>query len=164
MAASNILSAGLTARNAGNTNMSYFYEANLKVKSATLEMTSGEEANSVYRFVSIKSGSRLDKLEIACDAMSGLTGVDIGLYRTAADGGAVVDQDLIATAVDLSSALPFTEKTFEATATNISKCEKRIWELVSGLTADPIVEYDICLTALQAPPSGTVSMRVYIAT
>jgi hypothetical protein len=84
----------------------------------------------------------------------------VGIYKTARDGGAVVSAALFASAVDLSSAHDFTNDLLEATATDISQCEKRLWEL-AGLSADPGIDYDICATGnTVGSAAGTISMKV----
>lgn len=111
-----------------------------------LEVAAADDDTSVYHFFRVKSNDRVDKLEFGNDAITGGTSFDMGLYDTAANGGAVVDADLFASAVDLSSAHGRTDYTYEATATNIDANDAMIWELL-GLTADPNTEYDVCLTA-----------------
>ena len=125
----------------------------------TVEVAAADSDTSVYRFVRLRSSDRLSTLQVACDAITAGTSYDFGLYRTAADGGAVVDADLFASAVDLSSALAFTDITYEATAANISQVEKRLWELL-GLIADPMIEYDVCALAnTVGSAAGTISVR-----
>lgn len=133
----------------------------LRESVAALEILAADDAGSVYRLMRIHSGMRLSSLEIGHDAITGMTTADIGLYRTAEDGGAVVDVDLFASAVSLASAAALTDRTYEATATNIAQIDKAIWELL-GLTEDPQVYYDVCVTATTNAPSagGTLAGRM----
>jgi len=67
---------------------------------------------------------------------------DIGLYKTTADGGAVVDADLFASAQLLTAALTKTELLFESTTITRANSEKALWEHL-GLTSDPGITYDV---------------------
>lgn len=129
---------------------------------ATVEVAAADDDNSVYRLFRVRSSWRISSLELANDAITGGTAYDLGVYDTAANGGAVVasQQQLFASAVDLSSAHAFTDNTYEATATNIDKVEKQLWELM-GLSADPLKDYDICLTGTTVGSgAGTISARM----
>lgn len=127
-----------------------------------VEKAASDSNSSVFRLARFRSSDRISQLTLFNDAITGGTSYDVGLYRSAFDGGAVVDADLFATALDLSSAsaVAGAEILTEATATNIDKVEKRLWELL-GLSADPQVEYDLALTATTAGSgAGTIAARV----
>lgn len=126
----------------------------------TVEVAAADSDTSTFRFARLRSSDRVSSIHVWSDAITAGTSFDIGLYRIAADGGAVVDADLFASAVDLSSAVAGTDVTFEATATNISQIEKRLWELL-GLSSDPGYDYDVVLTAnTVGSAAGTISLRV----
>ena len=126
----------------------------------TVETLAADDALSVYRLVRVPSNARLTSILLATDAITGATASDVGVYQTAANGGAVVDADVFATDVDISAAATvFTEVLLEATATDISKCEKPLWELL-GLTSDSRREYDIAVTVNDVTAAGTISMKV----
>lgn len=123
----------------------------------TVEVAAADDDTSVYRLGRLRSSDRLAQLLVANDAITGGTVFDFGLYRTAADGGAVVSVELFASNVDLSSAVAFRDLLYEATPTNIDKVEKRLWELL-GLSADPQIDYDVCATgATVGSGAGTIS-------
>jgi hypothetical protein len=126
----------------------------------TVEVAAADDNGSVYRFARLRSSDRVSQINLFSDAITGGTAFDLGLYRTADDGGAAVDVDLFASDLDLSSAVAGTDVTYEATAANIDKVEKRLWELL-GLSADPQTDYDLALTAdTVGTAAGTVSVRV----
>lgn len=127
---------------------------------ATVEVAAADDDTSVYRLFRIRSSDRISSILLANDVITGGTSFDLGVYQNAANGGAVLSVSLFADAVDLSSAHGFTDNTYEKTATNIDKVEKRLWELL-GLSADPGVSYDICLTAnTVGSGAGTISARM----
>lgn len=126
----------------------------------TVEVAAADDNGSVYRFARLRSSDRVSEVRLWTDGITGATAYDLGLYRTDADGGAVVDDDIFASAVDISGGLAGTDVTFESGSTNIDKVEKRIWELLA-LSADPQLDYDLCLTAdTVGSAAGTISLRV----
>ncbi len=125
----------------------------------TVETLAADDAASVYRLCRVPSSARISSILLASDAITTASTSDVGLYQTAANGGAVLDADFFATDYDISSATAFTEVMLEATATDISKCAKPLWELY-GLTSDPCIAYDICVTVNDVTAAGTISMKV----
>lgn len=126
----------------------------------TVEVAAADDDTSVYRLVRIPSGARIHKVELMSDAITGATDYNLGLYKPAyTGGGIVVDDNLIADALDFSSGntVPV-EVTFDQI--DIDDIEKRVWELLA-LSADPHTEYDIALTSVtNGTGAGTISIRV----
>ncbi len=131
----------------------------VRAAAGTVETLAADDAASVYRLVRIPSNARILDILLASDAITTASTSDVGLYQVAANGGAVLDADFFATDYDISSATAFTSVMLEATVTDISKCAKPLWELY-GLTADPGIFYDICVTANDVTAAGTISMKV----
>lgn len=130
----------------------------------TVEIAAADDNGSVYRMARLRSSDRVSQLTVFNDVIAGGSGFDLGLYRTADDGGAVVDADLFASTLDFTTAptVPAagSDVVFESAATDIAKIEKRLWELL-GLSADPQVDYDIAFTGnAVGSAAGTVSLRV----
>jgi hypothetical protein len=125
----------------------------------TVETLAADDALSVYRLCRVPSNARISSILLASDAITGASASDVGVYQTAANGGAAVDDDFFATNVDISSAIAFTEVLLEATATDIAKCDMPLWELL-GLSADSKRDYDICVTVNDVTAAGTISMKV----
>lgn len=131
----------------------------------TAEVASGDSINSTYRLARVKSNSRVSRVLISSDAVTAAA-ADVGIYRTAADGGAVVDADFFASAQSIAAAIVNTDITHEADAADagasfgLQDVEKPLW-LALGLTADPMIEYDVALTlTAAATAAGTVSLKV----
>lgn len=162
MAVANTKSTAITNDDASPKvlNQPYIDSAVIKEKVGTVETAAADDDGSVYRLVRVRSSCRITSLLVANDAITAGTAFEMGVYQTALNGGAVVDADIFASAVDLSSALGWTEYINEATATDKDKVEKRLWELL-GLTVDPQRDYDICLTGTTVgSAAGTISMKV----
>ena len=86
---------------------------------------------------------------------------DIGLYRTTADAGAVVNAAFFASAVSLNGgALSKSDVTLESTVVSVANAAKPVWENLS-LTSDPSVDYDVTLTLTgAADATGTALIEV----
>lgn len=122
-------------------------------------VTSGDSIGSTYRFARVRSNARVSQI-LGCTTAITTCAADVGLYRTAADGGAVVDADFFASAQSLATAGTF-DVTHEAGGTgshfgDLTKAEMPLWQAL-GLSADPNIEYDIAFTLTAAAGSaGTV--------
>lgn len=132
----------------------------LRSKVGTLEAVSGDSIGSTYRILRVPSNARIDALLISSDDIGTTTVADFGLYRTAADGGAVVDADFFASALSLSGgALAKVDITYESAVVDTPNHGKALWEQL-GLSADPKVYYDIVATlTAAADAAGTITLR-----
>ncbi|MGH8596739.1 MAG: hypothetical protein ACREXT_08790 [Gammaproteobacteria bacterium] len=141
--------------------------ARVKEKIAVLAMTTGAAAD-IKRFVRVPSRARIGAVLMRnTDLDSNGTptlATDIGLYRTAADGGAVVDADFFASAITQLQAavVNFTDVTYESGVVTAANSGKRIWEALA-LAADPGVDYDVALTyttGAATHANGDVAVKV----
>lgn len=125
---------------------------------ATLETATADDSGHYYRMMLVHSSWRVSTLEIAHDAVTGLSDVDIGLYDLGDedDPGDAVDADFFADAVDISSAGAMTDVTYERAATAIADIEAPLWEQL-GLSEDPGKYYELVITA-QADPNAAVTI------
>lgn len=127
---------------------------------ATIAAANGDSIGSTYRFMRVRSSDRVSAVKLYCDAITSGAG-DVGLYRTAADGGAVVDADFFASAQSIASAITTgTEIQHESGVYGIEDIELPLWSGL-GLSADPGVDYDIVVTLTAATTAaGDVSLKV----
>lgn len=128
----------------------------------TLETVSGDSVGSVYILASVPSCARVSQLLMYCDDIGTTTVADFGVYRTTADGGAVVDQDLFGSAVSLKDgAVNASDITHEAgSGFDISDIEKPLWQ-AAGQSSDPKCMYDICATLTgAADAAATLTLKV----
>lgn len=120
----------------------------------------GGDAGSTYRFCSIPSNAKMVRAFYSCDDLGTGVTLNIGLYQTTANGGAVADQDFFASALDVATAaVGITEITFERGATLIDEIEKPLWERL-GLSADSQREYDVVAVSASAAATGTLAVWV----
>lgn len=164
MAVVNTKSTSITNLDAGDLNPDYKSRGVLREAVDTLETVNGDSIGSTYRTVRLWSGWRVSDVIIDSDDIGTTTAADVGLYRTAADGGAVVDADFFASALVLNAgALSGSNVTHESAVVDIANKGKRLWEQL-GLTADPGLWYDLALTlTAAADAAGTITTRVRFA-
>lgn len=125
-----------------------------------VEAANGDSSTSQYRFCRVYSSWRVAAVLLYCDAITS-GAMDVGIYQTAANGGAVVDADFFASAQSIASALVVgTNIAHESGVYGIEDLEKPLWEAL-GLTADPGRWYDVVgtLTADTAA-AGTIVVAV----
>lgn len=133
----------------------------LKQARGTVKTANGDDIASVYRFVRLPSSAYISRIKLYSDDIGTTTIADFGLYRTAADGGAVVDADAFASAVSLKDgAISGTEIQHESAVYGVEDVEQQLWQ-IAGLSADPKVMYDVCATlTAAADAAGTISLIV----
>lgn len=165
MAVVAVKSTGITNADAKVLNNARVFRGVLEEAVGTVEAANGDSIASVYRFCRVPSNARISRVLLSCDAITTCAG-DVGVYKTARDGGAVVDVDFFGSAVSLASALSHSDITHEADPADAgagwgqADVEKPLWQAL-GLTADPYIEYDIAVTLTAAAGSaGTMSMKV----
>ena len=126
---------------------------------ATVEVTNGDSIASIFRMVRLPSNARVCSIWLYNDAITSAT-ADIGIYQTAANGGAVVDVDAYATALAISSARTVSPVDASFEARDIANAARKVWE-DAGLTADTQREYDLAFTlTAAATATGTVTWMV----
>lgn len=138
----------------------------LKEQVGTVEIAAADDNGSVYRLGRVHSSWRISELTLFNDAITSGSVFDVGLYRTAADGGAVVDANAFADNISLTSAsLTGTQLLNEGgSAVGVEDIEQRVWEM-AGQSSDPDVWYDICFTGdTVGSGAGTVSLRIRYVT
>lgn len=133
----------------------------LRESVATIEIATGNSSASTYTMLSIPSNARVSQILLYSDDMGTGTVADFGLYKSTADGGAVVDADFFASAVSLNSgAVNGTDICHEAGTTyDIDDAEKPIWSAL-GLSSDPHLIYDLVATlTVAADTGGTLTLK-----
>jgi hypothetical protein len=132
----------------------------LKESNGLVAVANGDSIASTLRICRVPSGARVSRVLINCTAITSAA-ADIGLYATAADGGAVLDADLFASAQSIASAIVInTDVTYESGIITAADYEKPLWQLL-GLTADPGKQYDVVATlTAAATAAGTLGLKV----
>ena len=124
---------------------------------ATLEVAVADDDGSKYRlFKAIPSTYIPAEISVMCDAITGGTDYELGLYET--NSGSVISKGLFMTGQTLATALTrATGHQLGLAAVDIANCKKTLAEL-SGQSR-PSNVYDIVLTAdTVGTAAGTVSV------
>lgn len=137
----------------------------LQQSSGTCEAANGDSIASKYIMHQIPSNAIGEVVKLYCDAITS-GAADIGIYRTSADGGAVVDVDFYASAQSIAAAIATgTEVQHEADPTDagvgfgLADLEKPLWQRLQ-FTSDPCCEFDVVLTLTAATTAaGTIGLR-----
>lgn len=108
---------------------------------ATVSATQADD--DTIRLVRVPSNARIDAVLLSTGDATTAGAINIGVWQTADNGGAVVDVDLFASALALTGG-PFnrSDQTFESGEYTHAESAKPLWEVL-GLSADPCREYDI---------------------
>lgn len=121
-----------------------------------------DSATSVHRFCRVPSNATIRQVLFSTGDATTAGALDIGVYKTAGDGGAVVDADLFASAFVLTNG-PFSNSdvTFESGQYTQAEAVKPLWEVL-GLTADPQCEYDIAGTITTTYDAAAVGQLLVV--
>jgi hypothetical protein len=106
-------------------------------------VSASQSSSDTIRFVRVPSNARVSEVLLCTgDATTG-GAINIGVWQTADNGGAVVDADLFAAALALTGG-PFnnSDQTFQSGEYTYSESALPLWQVL-GLSADPNIEYDI---------------------
>ena len=118
------------------------------------------DATSVARLLRLPSRARIHRVVFASDDLGTGGTVDVGVHQTTANGGAVVDADVFASAIDTdTAAVARTDITLESAVIGIEKCQQKLWQWL-GLSADSNRDYDITVTRNTAAGTGTVALWI----
>lgn len=110
-----------------------------------VEVSTSEDVGDILNFAYIPSNALVHRVLLSCDAIAATGAMDIGLYRTADDGGAAVDVDLFADGQVVTAALKNSDVTHESGIYGIEDKNKPLWEALN-LSEDPNVTYVIAGT------------------
>lgn len=138
--------------------------ARLRVKRGSITIGTAAGIGEILRMMKFRSGDRI--FEVLLSTTGGSAGAaDIGIYKSGtAHNGAVIDVDLIGSAVTTSGTVARVDQFKESTTLKDVDRGKTLWELVTigaaaTYTADPMEEWDLCLTMTTAI---TVSLQTIV--
>lgn len=122
----------------------------LEEASSVATVSATQAQGDIIRFVRVPSNARISQVLFSTADATTAGAINIGVYQTDDNGGAVVDADLFASALDLTGG-PFlnSDQTFESGEYTFAESALPLWEAL-GLTADPKREYDIAATVTTA--------------
>ena len=127
----------------------------MRVKTAYFKIETASATNAdVIRIAAFKSGDRIHRIIFSNDGAAGAGDMDIGLHAAGrAHDGAVVDDDLFATTLAITTAIDQVDVFDEAGLDNWDR-GKTLWAC-AGLSADPVLDYDLTGTVDTKPDADT---------
>lgn len=116
---------------------------NLKEAIGVATVSATQASGDTIRMCRVPSNARISEVLLTTGDATTAGAINIGVWKTAGDGGAVVDADLFASALALTGG-PFTnsDQTFESGEYTYAESALPLWEVL-GLSADPNLMYDI---------------------
>lgn len=125
-----------------------------------VEVSTATDTADEIRFCRIRSNAVIKQVLLSCDAVAVGGAMDVGIYRTDDDGGAVVDADHFASAQVVTTALVDSNVAHESGVYGVEDKDKPLWEAL-GLAADPQIWYDVAGTVTtDMGGAGTVCLEV----
>jgi hypothetical protein len=120
----------------------------------------GDSIGSKYVIAALPPTAIVTSVVLSCAALTS-GAADIGVYRNTADGGAVVDADLFASAQSIATALVKSNVTNESGTYTQALQEQPLWQ-AAGLTANPGGSLDIVITLTAAlTAGGSIGLEVF---
>lgn len=134
----------------------------LKEASSVATTLAAQAQNDIIRFVRVPSNARISEVLISAADATTAGAINIGIYQTDDYGGAVVDADLFASALDLAGG-PYEnlDVTFESDEYTYAESGLPLWEVL-GLTADPNREYDVAATVTTLFNGGPTAIALKV--
>lgn len=141
---------------------------NLFIGVVTFEVAAADSDASIYRlFKDVNSSLIPVSMRVSCDAITGCSDVDFGLYDSLDAGGAVVDKDCLGDGLDISAGYSRILGLDCLVNVDLSEARKRLWELVDAVTLTLNTKkgaYDIAMTAnTVGSGAGTVTVVAIFA-
>lgn len=150
MAVVNVKSTSITNQDANVATPGTLVNGGLRGACEVVTLTNGDSIASTYRLFRIQSNARMSALNVFCAAITTCAG-DIGLYRTATDGGAVVSSGFFTAAQTLAAASPGINVLGGNVLAPAAR-NKKLWQAL-GLATDPAIYYDVTITLTAAAAS-----------
>lgn len=151
-----------SAVEAGNVAAAYKQQGSgVIVMTQTFEVAAADDDGSVYRvFPDVNPHLVPIKVEVVNDAITGGTSFDFGLYNP--NSGAVVNKNVLASAVSMASARAVGSEGSLLSAVNRADLGKTLFDLVSGAIGALKGGYDLALTAnTVGTVAGTITVTAY---
>jgi len=141
----------------------------LKVLRKTIPIAAADSNTSKFLIAQIPANAILLDIKVRCTALTGGTDFDIGLYDAVDFGGEVIDADLFADGLDLSSAKARGAELSGIAELSLANGAKKVFQLanensdpVRALSSGERTVYDLVLTANTiGTAAGTVEVDVY---
>lgn len=128
------------------------------------ETLAADDIDAIYRLCRVPANAVILSLEINNDAIAGATDMDLGLYETLEQGGAVKDVDCFMDGTDINAGAGIGSEINGLSALPLDEIGDQMYEQAGDDAPTPGGEYDLCLTAnSEITAAGTIAVRMLIA-
>lgn len=122
-----------------------FCGATKKVVLFSYEKTAADTDASVQRVARISPFAKILSIKLGCDAIAGLTDVDIGLYKPLEVGGAVINKDCFKDGLDPHAGLSTLTEEYAPALADVGK-EAYLIGSIAAADVDKYGAFDVALT------------------
>ena len=120
-----------------------------------------DDAASIYRLCRVPANAVILSIDINDDAVAGATDMDIGLYDTLEQGGAVKDVDVFMDGTNLSGGAALGSEVSGLSNLAIDEIGNQVYEHAGDDAPTPNGEYDLCLTSNDdITGAATIAVRI----
>lgn len=138
-------------------------QGTVKEITALLAPAADQADDSVMWVARVPTNCRIIKLAVTAADATTAGKIDLGVYRTPEQGGAVIDRDFFAAALDLASG-PYAEsdQKNQSTTYTYAKQAQPLWQAVAVDSSDPGGEYYLCATVETLFNGGPTAIQIKI--
>ena len=128
------------------------------------ETAAADDAGSIYRICRVGANWVPLSIDINCDAIADATDVDLGLYDTLEQGGAVKDADCFTDGDDINAGAALGSEISGLQTLAIDEIGDQMYEHAGDDAPTPNGEYDLVLTMnSEVSAAGTIAIRALFA-
>jgi len=128
-----------------------FTNGSVKMYTQTYEQAASDNDTSIWRLFDVPSNCVPVRSPVMCDAITGATDMDMGVYRPTSAGGAVIVKDCLMDGQTFASASKALNGLGKMAIENIGA--KKLWE-IAGLSKDPGGNLTVAITGNTVGSTG----------
>lgn len=131
---------------------------------AKASIAAADDDGSIYRLGRVNASMIPIRIDITNDAITAGTDYDLGLYQALNDSGAgaVLDADILADGVDMSSARAEGSGVTGLSGITLANSDEQLYTHAGETESDHAAEYDIALTAnTVGSAAGDIIVKMY---
>jgi hypothetical protein len=131
-----------------------------QIRHGLITSAADDSSGAIGRFFRLPSNAIVSSLRYSGADASSAGAIDIGIYQTADNGGAVVDADFFASAFALTAGPDSnTELINESGELTLAEQMQPLWQAL-GLSSDPCIDYDVAYTITTTFNGGPTAMKL----
>lgn len=158
-----------SARQAGNPARAHESSGCVpRLRTITFETAAADTTNDIKRLFTVGAHEIPVQCDIVCDAITGLSDLDVGLYRPGVDGAAV-DIDALADGLNPAAGIAWASKLDGLSALGVEeRGVKAFYDIANDVATDDVIgnlpkdSYDVALTwKVDSSGAGTITVHLW---